>query len=502
MAMTIMHNTGSMLALGQTKKNDTNLSKQLKKVSSGMRINSAGDDAAGYSISEKMRTMIRSLGQDIQNAQTGNNLVAVAEGGIQEIVNNLRSMKQLAINSANDHNTDSDRQIIEKEFASRKQTIHEIAATTNYNGRLLLTGTYAEWQKDYSKKAPTSLINDFQPAFSTCSSNYVPNTTVSGGGNVLVDNSYVGSGSGTWNYWSATGQTNPTSGQRSQIAVAMDFSALASVIPGGVDGKGFSILCGACDQYINITFDASTATSSYTSTVTPPPGEPANPSARAFTIGIQNVTSAAGLAKAVFDGISSLQNQVSPTGTGNTATNVRIDSQHDLRLAEINGSYYFLKDDDQCEMQFLDGLYGGPKNEFSEIPDILGTPLIIHTGTKGNQNLKLFINGMYPKNMELDNVHVTTRQDAVAAMGALDKAVDYALDEITRMGAYRMRLEQTEGNLVIGEENTQAAESTLRDADMAKEMTGYTKANILTQAAQAMLAQANQSSGSVLNLIQ
>ena len=144
MAMTIMHNTGSMLALGQTKKNDTNLSKQLKKVSSGMRINSAGDDAAGYSISEKMRTMIRSLGQDIQNAQTGNNLVAVAEGGIQEIVNNLRSMKQLAINSANDHNTDSDRQIIEKEFASRKQTIHEIAATTNYNGRLLLTGTYAE----------------------------------------------------------------------------------------------------------------------------------------------------------------------------------------------------------------------------------------------------------------------------------------------------------------------------------------------------------------------
>ncbi len=149
-----------MLALGQMKKNDSDLSKQLKKVASGMRINSAGDDASGYSISERMRTMIRALGQDIQNVKTGINLVAVAEGGIQEIINNLRSMKEMAINSANDHNTDLDRAILEKDFRSRMETITDITASTNYNGRLLLTGDYAQYQRSSLLLVLASLMDE------------------------------------------------------------------------------------------------------------------------------------------------------------------------------------------------------------------------------------------------------------------------------------------------------------------------------------------------------
>ena len=84
----------------------------------------------------------------------------------------------------------------------------------------------------------------------------------------------------------------------------------------------------------------------------------------------------------------------------------------------------------------------------------------------------------------------------------MDNAVQYTLNEITRMGAYQMRLGQTEDNLVTNEENTMSAESTIRDADMAKEMTEYTKNNVLLQAAQSMLAQANQSSSNVLSLLQ
>lgn len=506
MAMTIMHNSSSMMALGQARKNDTDLGKQLKKVSSGMRINSAGDDSSGYAISERMRTMIRALGQDIQNTKNGGDLVAIAEGGIQEIINNLRSMKAMAINSANDHNTDADRQTIEKEFDSRKQTILDIAATTNYNGKLLLTGIYAEKQIDYSKASPKTLISGFQPAFSSSKSNYTPKTPTTNqtksGGSVPVDASFIGATTG-WNYWTATGQTAPTGTKQSnQMAVALDFSGLSTSYPSGLDGMGFSILCGGCRQYIDIIFDASTTTSSYTNHVTPPPGEAYNSQARAFTIGIQNVTNAADLAKAIFDGVSSVQSQVTQASAADlTATNVQLDTAHNLRLAEINGSYYFLKDT-QPAIQFLNGLYGGPKNEFDGTPYIPGTPLIVHTGTKSNQHVEIFINGMYPKDMDLEDVHVVPREAAVAAMARLDHAVDYALNEITRMGAYRMRLEQTEGNLTISEENTQSAESTLRDANMAKEMTGYTKANILTQSAQSMLAQANQSSSNVLSLLQ
>ena len=132
----------------------------------------------------------------------------------------------------------------------------------------------------------------------------------------------------------------------------------------------------------------------------------------------------------------------------------------------------------------------------------IGNPLIIHTGSKANQHLRVFINAMWPKNMGIEDAHVIPQEYALVAMGRLDNAIDYALNEITRMGAYRMRLGQTEENLVTNEENTQAAESTIRDANMAKEMTEYSKHNVLLQAAQSMLAQANQNSSMVLSLLQ
>ena len=518
MAMTIQNNSGTMMALGQMKKNDSSLSKQLKKVSSGMRINDAGDDASGYSISERMRTMIRALGQDIQNAKNGKDLVGVAEGGMQDILDNLREMKAMAINAANDHNTDLDRQTLEKEFASRKETITDIAASTNYNGKLLLTGDYAQWHMDKSKPPASTLLSDFQPAFGSCS----PNNQKISGGRVPVDASYVGQRAPTvvtpgtpstytpWNYWTATGQTAPAStSQKNQIAVALDFSNLNASYPSGVDGKGFSILCGACQQYIDIIFDASTTNTTYDSSPAPPPGKPKNSQARAFTVGVQNVTNAADLAKAIFDGISSVQNSIAGKTDTTDPANIQIDSGHNLRLAEINGSYYFLKNNDQCALQFINGIYGGPKNNFEDLPLLLGTPLIIHTGTKANEHQEIFINSMYPKDMKMDykdpsleDAHVTPLEAALEALGILDSAVDYTLNEITRMGAYQMRLGQTEENLVTNEENTQSAESTIRDADMAKEMTGYAKANILTQAAQSMLAQANQNSSNVLSLLQ
>ncbi len=186
-----------------------------------------------------------------------------------------------------------------------------------------------------------------------------------------------------------------------------------------------------------------------------------------------------------------------------------IDTAHYLRMAEINGNYYYLKDNDGCEMQFINNVYGGQSNNSSGgMGADFGAPLIIHTGTKANQHQRIFINSMYPKDMKmnfqapsLEEAHVTPFEAALEALGILDNAVEYTLNEITRMGAYRMCLGQTEDNLVTNEENTQAAESIIRDADMAKEMTDYAKANILTQSAQAVLAQANQNSSNVLNLL-
>ena len=143
MSVTIMNNNAASMALGEMNKNINKLGKELAKISSGCKINSAQDDASGYAIAQKMRANIRALAQDIQNSQTGTSLLKTALGGIDNIVDDIRNLKCLAIDAANDHNTDADRQTIENEFEQRMAEIDDIAATTNYNGRLLLLGRYA-----------------------------------------------------------------------------------------------------------------------------------------------------------------------------------------------------------------------------------------------------------------------------------------------------------------------------------------------------------------------
>ena len=127
--------------------------------------------------------------------------------------------------------------------------------------------------------------------------------------------------------------------------------------------------------------------------------------------------------------------------------------------------------------------------------------LIIHTGPKANEELRLHINDMCTKALGLEEAMVDPLEKAREALEKLDSAVEYALNENVRMGAYQIRLAETIENLIIAQENAIHSESTIRDADMAKAMMSYTKSNILAQAAQAMLAQANQNAGSVLGLL-
>ena len=140
MAMTIMNDASTALTLGELNKNISSLGKQLKKVSSGMRINSAGDDASGYSISEKMRVRIRALDQNERNVQNGAALLRTAEGGIQQQIEIMKAIKEKVIDADNDTNTDLDRATIQKEIDQGYQQIQDIAWETNYNGKRLLVG--------------------------------------------------------------------------------------------------------------------------------------------------------------------------------------------------------------------------------------------------------------------------------------------------------------------------------------------------------------------------
>ena len=142
MSMIVKNNLDSLRTLNVLNQNSSALQKSLEQIASGQKINSAKDDASAYSISEKMRVQIRSLFQNNQNLQNGIALLKTVDGAVGNIVEELRNLKELAINAANDTNTDADRKIIQKEFDQKKANINDIATTTNYNGKTLLDGTY------------------------------------------------------------------------------------------------------------------------------------------------------------------------------------------------------------------------------------------------------------------------------------------------------------------------------------------------------------------------
>ena len=194
MAMTILNNTSAMMTLGELNKNVSRVGKDLKKLSSGMKINSASDDASAYAISERMQVMMRSLDQDEQNVKNGRFLLNVAAGGIDNIVQELRSLKELALNSANDHNTDADRATIQKEFDQRMANIDDIAVETNYNGKILLDGRYGRKRANVDSGgsaedvAGTTKTEPSGPVTLISSGNY----TIADDGVYMLDNGYTG----------------------------------------------------------------------------------------------------------------------------------------------------------------------------------------------------------------------------------------------------------------------------------------------------------------------
>ena len=345
----------------------------------------------------------------------------------------------------------------------------------------------------------------------------------------------------------------------------LDFSNIQGTLPNALDNQGFTIMCAGCYQDIAIKFDAERPVGEGTKlTATakrPGPGaanggpEYVYQETYAYVIGVQGVRNSGELKEAIFQGLATA------TGTDADKTEVTLADYHTIKLVKKNSEYYLSKSVSQDElnlgadsvprMVLIEGfegkLMGGDttatgKNEALPEPDppepdppepdppepdppepdppnpdppnpddneqgykgrrFEGNPLIIHYGPKQNQHLRVYINDMHTKAMGLKDVVIDPLEKAREAMGKLDGALDYALNEITRMGAYQKKLQYTIDNNTTAEENVTSAESVIRDADMAQSMMNYVKDSILTQTSQAMLAQANQNSGAVLRLLQ
>ena len=507
--MKINNNMAALSVLNELNRNSNKLGCMAEKAASGVCINFAGDDASGYSISEKMRVQLRSLAQDVENVQTGRNMVAVAEGGIQEIIENLRYIKEKAINAANDHNTDADRAFIQKEVDARLEEINDIASSTTYNGRILLNGDYGEGKvlgvsvkPGYSMAANT--LNNLTSAFSIVGGD--GQETSDPAYQVMKFNNIVGNKA----YQDTVGYDD--------TVLKVDFSGAGAPsgslsYPASFDRQGFCMGCWACKAYINIVFDASMRPSESV-VVLDDTGETAAGEHSAnqvnwsysYVIGIKGATDEKSLSKAFYDGVIAANDKENSCPEGWDVT-VNKDGEgyfgypwdwtHNTRIAYEDGQV-LLKRETTFPWVFYDaGAFGVDIQRDANQPT-----LNIHTGVKASQNIALTINDMHTRALGIEGLSLRSRGKAEAALSTIDSAIEYALDENTRMGAYQARLKQTEANLVTSNENTTAAESVIRDADMARTMMEYAKYNVLQQASQSMLAQANSLPDGVLGLLQ
>jgi flagellin len=438
MAMVVKNNLGAKNTLNELDKNNKAAAKDLKKLASGMRINSAADDASGYSISERMDVQVRSLDQDTANTQNGASLLKTAEGAVSATVDILKTLKEKAINAANDTNTDADRAIIQKEVDQSLDQIDDNANVT-FNGTRLIDGSKNNYVVDTG--TATHLTNT-SFADGTEDIDFLTDLTAKDGETVGI-----------------------LEGDRVRVSYVKDgqtHSYVTDVKSNTRFGKIFDWdPCRQDIDIINYEYESKIGTDQFGNDVFTADGRSAI-SYHAKQSGLEGQI--AGLTICVMD----------PDGNPRTSANAIMDNfEESIRAQDPS--------DDNA--------------------------LVLQVGTKANQSIKLGFTDLRAtalglKSTEGNTIQLTTQVAASAAINAFDNAVSKALDMQTKIGSIQNRLSYTEANLTTASENVTASKSTIADADMAKEMTSYTKNNIITQAAQSMLAQANQSSSSVLSLLQ
>ncbi|MCD6103621.1 MAG: flagellin [Thermotogaceae bacterium] len=370
--MRINHNISALNAWRQINSTNYTMSKTLERLSSGYRINRAGDDAAGLAISEKMRGQISGLNMAIKNAQDGISLIQTAEGALSEVHSILQRMRELAVQASSDTNTDADRTQLNEELQQLIGEVDRIAHTTEFNTKVLLKGGF--------------------------------------GANLVASSSTIDTAAG-----------------------------VISVTPNGIAPSSAYKVDIAVDTANNVT------------TIT------------------------------VRDTINSIQQAVTvatPTGTNTATLNF---GTFGLQI-EIDAT---ITTASSLTMVITAGSEGG----------------YFHVGANQNQTISVSINNMDAAALSVNGISIATRSTAETAITTIDSAITTVSTERAKLGAVQNRLEHTVTYLGIAAENLTAAESRIRDADMAHEMMIFTKQQILLQSSTAMLAQANAAPQNVLQLL-
>ncbi|EOS69909.1 hypothetical protein C818_02147 [Lachnospiraceae bacterium MD308] len=561
--MRIQHNITALSAYRNLTNNNSAVSKNLEKLSSGYRINRAGDDAAGLAISEKMRAQITGLKTAQKNANDGISLVQTAEGALTEVHSMLNRMVELANQSANGTYQDEDRQNLQSEIEQLKDEIDRIADGTNFNGISLLDGSLS------AKGGATNVtIGGNASSYKSAGVKgvFAADTTWGAGPINFTQEGdtfeyTVSLADGTTHNIKLTaekdssGKLNKLVGSDGQVYAMTTSATGAAATQAEIDAAILGELNKtslAKDYNITMTGGKATFTALKEGTDTPAikaiDAEWTIGGARQTQpkIGVDVTTAPLDAGREIdassinlYNGknyddavftinghkfvvmtSSSLGASLGEQGTDMNATH-GLGSDVTILIADDNGGLGLkaadknfqqniekiaevtgLKVTDAVTDAGADKVAPGAGIRLSAGEASGGLVLQIGDTSDDFNKLRVSVKDMHAKAMGIADIDVSTQTGAAAAVDKIKAAINYVSTTRGDLGAIQNRLEHTINNLSVTTENMTAAESRIRDVDMAEEMMAYTKNNILVQASQAMLAQANQIPQGVLQLLQ
>lgn len=450
MPQTINTNIASLTAQRNLSQSQSALQVSLNRLSSGLRINSAKDDAAGMAISERFTTQIRGLNQAVRNANDGISFAQTAEGALSTLSNALQRVRELAVQSANDTNSATDRQALNNEVQQLVAEINRVANTTQFNGQNILDGTLS------------TLV--FQVGANQ-------NQTISVTG-VDARGSQLGA---------RVSESASISGTNVDASIAADDLFVQGI---GVDLSSLSAGDNTADivAAINARTASTGVQASLATTVTT--GDITVSTGTGTINGAQVTIDTANLATSV-DGINALSTQ-----TGVTAA--------------VSGTSIVLSNSDGSTINVDGAAFGGAPESY-QAGIVLGSAVsntdFVVAGTFTVEGGGTGLGGAQA-NQTVTGTNILTRSDATDALLTMDFALQQVNSLRAELGAVQIRFESTIGNLQVTSENLSAARSRIQDADFAAETAELTRAQILQQAGLAIVAQANVLTRNALVLLQ
>ena len=545
MAKIVQHNMSAMNANRMLGVTSSSLSKSTEKLSSGYRINRAADDAAGLSISEKMRSQIRGLNKASDNAQDGISLIQTAEGALNESHSILQRMRELSVQASNGTETDDDREAVQKEISQLQDELTRISSTTEFNTMKLLDGSLGGPQgvSKGSNQTIGSQISNLKAAETTMTAGKntsgVTNATFFAKETIKIDGADI---TVDWTTltdeekaalkqdWTAGSDSSKASKaatiMQDKINEAIDNSGLGvshvtvkSSVAAGV--ASFNIKSGSegTDSKINIdganntdtVIGATLGDVAATTGTTKYSGEDVdakelfymNINGQSLVVTPTAVTNGTAMSTVATNLATNINAAIDKYNTGrddaDKLKNVTVDVSKDGRLvvSSESGSVSF-SDFGTGEAAKKLGL------DASATKTAANGGMTLQIGANEGQTMNFGIEDMSAAALGVDGgkVDIASQSGAQKATTTIDAAIKKVSEQRSKLGAVQNRLEHTIANLDTASENTQTSESRIRDTDMAEEMVAYSKNNILLQAGQSMLAQANQSNQGVLSLLQ